>query len=171
MRARISRTCTGLRTTSSTPAANRSSVSFKDFVLFIAMTAAADLDLILTGTSSRFWKSPRRNASTASISGSGAVLTHWRKSCGANPVAETPSRENHAVYPFNTVSRSSTMTIMRFPRVEPRIVPVNDLDAMINVRNFRLYYFDCGALSVSLRTRLAFALASRDGWAQKEVPG
>jgi hypothetical protein len=59
-----------------TPAANRSSVSFKDFVSFIAMTAAAERDLILTGTSSRFWKSPRRKASTASISGSGAVLTH-----------------------------------------------------------------------------------------------
>ncbi len=115
MRARISRTWIGLRTTSSTPAANRSSVSSSDLLSFMAMTAARERPLISRGNMWRCPQSPSRKASTAIISGSDTVLTQLLKSDGTKPVAETPSRSNQAVYPCATDSRSSTITIIGYP--------------------------------------------------------
>ena len=123
MRARISRTWIGLRTTSSTPAANRSSVSSRDLLSFMAMIAARERPLISLGKTWRWLQSPSRNASTARISGSDTVLTQLPKSDGLSPVAETPSRSNQAEYPSDTESRSSTITIIGYPpnRIDRRL--------------------------------------------------
>jgi len=103
----------GFLTTSSTPAANRSSVSSRERFSFMTMMAVTEdrrrMTLVSPG---RFSQSPSRNASTERMSVSETALTQLSNSAGASPHAEIPSLSNQEAYPSVTVARSSTTTIM-----------------------------------------------------------
>jgi len=92
IRAMISRACTGLRTTSSAPAAKSLRVDSRPVVSFSAMAGASLRVLMTLVTISRQSKSPRMKASTAARSGPLVEWNQLSKSVGVKLAVEKPSR-------------------------------------------------------------------------------
>lgn len=107
-RARISRTWTGLGSTSSMPESNRFRVCSRERWSASAMIGARECWRISPAQRARVSKSPSRKPCTASRSSAEALVSQLVNSSGENPKAETPSRSKLAAYPAFTASLSST---------------------------------------------------------------